>query len=108
MTWTPKPGERAMARYGRIAFLLAVGPTEAWVMLECSDGSDFVECGVELSDLTPPPEWNVIEAARGVDESHRVMLGAAPGDALASAALRHNKAHVALRAALARHDKVAK
>lgn len=60
-----------------------------------------------LSALTPPPEWEVIQAAREVGESHKALMESLPGQSERRAVARHIEAHDKLRAALARYDEVA-
>jgi len=58
--WKPKPGERAMLD-GR-CYTVMYHHDEFTRLYRADKGNDWAR----TSDLTPPPEWEVIEAARRV------------------------------------------
>lgn len=106
-TWTPRPGRRAIYKPQRepcmirILFPASNGfPARAWVNRR--DGSTET---VLLSDLTPPPEHRMAEAARNVAKWREAATYAEPGsDARNRSEAQLDYAIDALEVALEEYD----
>jgi len=117
MSWQAKPGGRAMLPTGdnetTPCAIIEAKPDGLAVVVRTDTGNHVY---LATSALTPPPEWDVIEAARDVArtleswrETTRDHERNGRGRCAADAARRkHTDAVDKLRAALARHDEVEK
>ncbi len=104
--WRPVVGGRAMLGDDAVT-VLSRSPVgdRTWVAPHTWEGS-IVSCAT--SDLREHPDdrraRRLLEAAREVDESHKVLIESMPGTSERRAVARHHAAHEALRAIVAEID----